>query len=568
MRNSQTRFSRNPAMINMDRSVIPISYKHKTTFNAGKLIPLKCREVLPGDSVVVDIAETIRMSTPVFPVMDSAYIDVYAFFVPNRLVWSHWKNFIGESAVAGFNSNVEYFVPSIPVPEGGFAEGGTADHLGIPIKAPNLGFVSALPFRGLRLIWNEYFRDENLQQPKLVNTGDTESDSTYDQLLPVAKFHDVFTSALPWPQKGDPVMLPISGDANVYSKILDHNSGELDKTIEFYRDNYGINSLYFGTKFPYSGEFSFSSAPLLVNPVSDFLGSGENIGFVTSGIGNEFINSNIDVSSVYAPVNLRADLASVTGATINQLRQAFAVQRLLERDALGGTRYRELLKSHFSVTVPDLTVQVPEYLGGHRQRIGMQQVVQTSSTSDVSPQGNVSGLSVTAKRDDNTIVKSFSEHGMIIYCACIRNDNSYQQGLEPFWYKRSRYDFYWPELAHIGEQPVLLKSIYAYGTKEENEEVFGYQEAWYDYRYCPNTISGEFRSNHSRSLDTWHYADWYESRPYLSAEWIASDSANIGRTLAVVDENLSDQFIADFRFDEKWTRIMPVYSVPGLIDHY
>lgn len=550
MRNQQSRFSRNPAQINMDRSRIPIDYKIYTTFDAGKLIPLKCREVLPGDSVVVDISEIVRGATPVFPVMDNAYIDVYAFFVPNRLVWSHWKNFIGESEVAGFDSNVEYFVPQMPISGEGFSEGGNADYLGLPTKAPNLGVVSALPFRALRLIWNEYFRDENLQQPKLVNTGDLELDYSLDDLLPVAKFHDEFTSALPWPQKGDPVLLPMSGNAPLIT-------GDNYENITSYK-NPGIR--FYDTQ----GSLVDTMAYTLSVTAQDNSPNGVIAGPLRA---SNPVDGNNGVGNL-VPANVYADLSRVNSATINQLRQAFAIQRLLERDALGGTRYRELLKAHFSVSVPDLTVQIPEYLGGHRQRIGMQQVVQTSSSDSTSPQGNVAGLSVTTKAEKNQIVKSFSEHGMIIYCCCVRNDNTYQQGMENFWWKRSRYDFYWPELAHIGEQPIPNKAIYAYGTSEENEEVFGYQEAWYDYRYCRNSVSGEFRSNHSRSLDAWHYADYYDELPRLSAEWIQSSSANIARTLAVTDEDQSDQFIAQFRFKETWTRIMPVYSIPGLIDHY
>lgn len=308
MRNSQTRFSRNPATIQMNRSVIPISYKHKTTFNAGKLIPLKCREVIPGDSVVVDMAETIRMSTPIFPVMDSAYLDVYAFFVPNRLVWSHWKNFVGESTVAGFDQDLEYFVPVLP--DTNFKEGGNADHFGIPTKAENLGDVSALPFRALRLIWNEFFRDENLQQPKLVNTGDIESDLTYDDLLPVAKFHDVFTSALPWPQKGDPVLMPMGDYADVYSSTNDLR----DST--YARDDYADN-----VKVGYKG-IDQGLSPFYLAATNNSMESNGPYSYsaLLGGAYGEGIGLSPDLSFL----NLKADLSSVTGATINQLRQANA----------------------------------------------------------------------------------------------------------------------------------------------------------------------------------------------------------------------------------------------------
>lgn len=588
MLDSSSRFSKAPS-ININRSVFPINWRHKTTFNAGKLVPLEVSEILPGDTISLDVSSLVRMATPINATMDDAYLDIFAFFVPNRLTWEHWVNLQGENTEGKWYSDVEYTVPTM-ANSVSHIRGGFFDHAGIPPRigttGPTLGGISALPLRGYQLIWNEWFRDENLQDPILVQKGDIQpifnaddypfDGYTEDSLLPVNKLHDYFTSALPSPQKGEAARVVLEGSGLVYPtdevndfRLRDNNLAPMgfyfvDSTGQLLSDDgAGI-----------SGNFTF---PMYAR--TDYDGPTS---YVKGTI--RTTNDAIDpqpISTLRYPIfnNLVADLTDGS-FTINDLRLASAVQRVLERDARSGTRYFEVLNAHFSVSNPDARLQRPEFLGARRIDVNVNQIIQTSNgISDVDALGTVGGYSKTADRG-SLFTKSFTEHGYLYILGCVRNMNSYQQGYHKHWRRSSRFDFYMPEFANIGETPVYNYEIYA-GTSID-DEIFGYQEAWAEYRYHPSTVSGGFRAVNGQNLglDSWHYADYYESTPTLSADWIQSSPTNIDRTLAITSQFGGDatgnsgstpestlggvQFIGDFYFKTNWTRPMPVYSIPGL----
>lgn len=536
-RNSEYNFAENP-QVGVSRSRFQRNNDNKTTFNTGDLIPIYLDEVLPGDTHQIDVACVMRMATPIFPVMDNAYCDFYFFFVPNRLLWEHWKEFMGENKQTAWTPKTEYSVPQVTAPKGGWEEGTLADYLGLPTKVEGIS-VSALPGRAYGLIYNEWFRNQNVTQPTLVEvtdattTGKNDGSATNDSAitlakpLKAAKVFDYYTGALPEPQKGEPITIPLAGDAPIVGKNV--NDG---KNIE-----YSLRVVDGGTV-----------------RVSDFYINAPDI---------KFPNGSTRVQDESQNAFLYADLGGVTAATINQLRQAFQIQKLLEKDARGGTRYREVLREHFGVISPDSRMQIPEYLGGYRLPINVSQVIQTSSSDETSPLGNTAALSVTTMNKP-MFTKSFTEHGFIMGLAVVRTDQTYQQGIERMWSRKGRYDYYWPVLANIGEQAILNKEIYAQGNTKD-EEAFGYQEAWADYRYKPSKVTGLFRSNAQQSLDAWHYAQDYDALPTLSTEWMEQNDTEMKRTLAV--QNQPD-FIADFYFMNKTTRCMPVYSIPGLIDHH
>lgn len=572
-RNSNSRFAQAP-QVDIQRSTFDRSSGHKTTFNAGKLVPIYVDEVLPGDTFEMKTSAIIRGSTPIFPVMDNANLDIYFFFVPNRLVWDHWKEFNGENTTNKWEQTIEYSIPQMapPLSNGtvvGWEKGTLADYMGIPtLVGPGASqtnpeyTVNHLPFRAYCLIWNEWFRDQNLQDPVLIDTGDSQTNGTHlipedtkyktaiyqaaltgANLLPVNKYFDYFTGALPEPQKGPEVLLPLGTTApvitqNEANKIT--SKASMTFTGNAFTELAKVHSIGIQTIGTHQGKLAFNPEPGALGPTYQ--------------------------SAI--PNNLAADLTNATAATINELRLAFQLQRLYERDARGGTRYIEIIKSHFGITSPDARLQRPEYLGGERIPINIDQVIQTSGTAEgTTPQGNTGAYSLTGNQG-SYFKHSFVEHGYVLGLACIRTEHTYQQGLEKIWNRKNRFDFYWPALANIGEQAILNKEIYLQPIKSTNEEAFGYQEAWAEYRYKPSRVSSTFRSNLTTgSLDAWHYADYYKKLPVLSAEWIEETYKNVDRTLAV-QSTVEDQYIADFWFKCKCTRPMPIYSIPGLIDHH
>lgn len=546
-RNSEYNFAQNP-QVGVSRSRFQRNSDNKTTFNTGDLIPIYLDEVLPGDTHEIDVACVMRMATPIFPVMDNAFCDFYFFFVPNRLIWEHWKEFMGENKKTAWTPKTEYSIPQVTAPAEGWEEGTLADYFGLPTKVKGIS-VSALPGRAYGLIYNEWFRNQNITQPTLVEvtdattTGKNDGSKTNDSAitlakpLKAAKVFDYYTGALPEPQKGEPISLPLTGNANVIALI----NGEPDESRVYFRDGYP--STTGETKYAYGN--------------NETSASGKGTVYTLNGATKETGTAGGAYNELYA------DMSSVTAATINQLRQAFQIQKLLEKDARGGTRYREVLREHFGVISPDSRMQIPEYLGGYRLPINVSQVIQTSSTDNTSPLGNTAALSVTTMNKP-MFTKSFTEHGFIMGLAVVRTDQTYQQGIERMWSRTGRYDYYWPVLANIGEQAILNKEIYAQGNATDNE-AFGYQEAWADYRYKPSKVTGLFRSNAKQSLDAWHYAQDYNALPTLSTDWMEQGEAEMKRTLAVPSQ---PDFIADFYFMNKTTRCMPVYSIPGLIDHH
>lgn len=561
-RNVESHFSLNPTRLDIGRSRFDRSSSVKLSFNVGDIIPFYVDEVLPGDTFNVKTSKVVRMQSLITPIMDNIYLDTYFFFVPNRLVWNHWKQFNGENTESAWLPTTEYEVPQITSPATtGWEIGTIADYMGIPTGVPNLS-VNAMPFRAYALIVNEWFRDENLTDPLNipvddttvagVNTGNYVTDVAKGGLpFKAAKYHDYFTSCLPAPQKGPDVSIPVAtgGTINVVGngKALAISTGSglagltatTDGVLHNFNNVYGANLTNAGTGKPTGGSIS-----------------GNALGVPTAEqLGDDLANSGL----------IGVQSAVAQAATINQLRLAFQVQKLYERDARGGTRYIEILKAHFGVTSPDARLQRPEYLGGNRIPININQIVQQSQTTDQSPQGNPVGLSVTADNHDD-FVKSFVEHGYVIGLMVARYDHTYQQGIERMWSRKDRFDYYWPVFANIGEQAVLNKEIFAQGTDEDNE-VFGYQEAWADYRYKPNRVAGEMRSQYAQSLDVWHLADDYDQLPALSDAWIREDSKTVDRVIAVSEVN-ANQLFADIYIANRTTRPMPMYSVPGLIDHH
>ena len=547
-RNSESRFAQVPRA-EIRRARFKRDFSNITTINEGDLVPLYVDEVLPGDTISCDMNGLIRMSTPLYPVMDNCYLDTYAFFVPCRLLWEHWENLMGQNDSSYWAEKTEYSVPQTTAPSGGWNVGTIADYMGIPTQVANLK-VNSMPFRAYARIWNEWFRDENLQQPVVQdiddanntgsNTGTELTDAQNGGLpLKVAKYHDYFTSCLPEPQKGEAAGIPVNiGQIPVTTGDPDgRTAGEYD--------------LFMGLFGKGAGNLGFTgfANSLTVNNGNGRVGTNKNVE-VTTAIGTGF-----------APVNLVTEDVNAAIITINELRQAIALQHILEADARGGTRYTELLAHEFGVTSPDSRLQRSEYLGGTRVPININQVIQQSATTDASPQGNTAAYSMTTLRN-KMCNYSAVEHGYLIILGAIRVDHSYQQGLSRMWTRKGRFDFYHPMLANLSEMAVLNKEIYAQGTAED-DEVFGYQEAWADYRYHPNIVTGEMRSTYAQTLDAWHYGDHYEKLPTLSSTWIQEGTENIDRTLAVQSEN-SHQFICDFFFDQTWTRPMPIYSIPGL----
>jgi hypothetical protein len=526
------------------RSSFDRSHGYKTTFDSGYLVPFYVDEALPGDTFNLHATLFSRLATPIVPLMDNLFMDTFYFAVPIRLIWENWERFNGAQDDPG--DSTDYLIPQISPPSGGWPVGSLSDYFGLPTGVDNLE-VSTLWHRAYNLIWNEWFRDENLQDSVLVPRDDGPDDDSDYVLLRRGKRHDYFTSSLPWPQKGPGVELPIGGTANIIGSTPVYGTGKTLGLTTNMTNGFGTSG---GS--PITALSGLFGSNVGVSP------SGTAATAVGIGVTSNGVNSGMAVSGT----GLLADLSTASAVTINAFREAFQLQKLFERDARGGTRYTEILRSHFGVVSPDARLQRPEYLGGSSSRIIINPVAQTGSTNATTPQGNLAGFGLVSDSRGG-FVKSFVEHCVIIGLVNVRADLTYQQGIPRMFSRQTRYDFYWPALSHLGEQAVLNQEIYATGTSTD-QDVFGYQERWSEYRYFPSQITGQFRSTYSTPLDIWHLSQKFDTLPVLNSEFIQDDPP-IDRVIAVPSE---PQFLFDSYIQLHCARPMPVYSVPGLVDHF
>lgn len=590
------RFAVNPVNVDISRSMFNMDHSVKFSCNVGEVIPFDCMEVLPGDTFEIDTSKVIRLQPLVAPIMDEVILDTYWFFVPNRLTWIHWQEFMGENTSSAWTPQVEYNIPTITPPltdktiSGttftnvyGWNVGTIADYLGIPVGIEVDGIsseenhfpVSALPFRAYALICDQWFRSEAIMDPVHVHIDDTNRNgvNTGDQVTDIelggkpfiaCKFFDYFTGALPSPQRGNSVSVPIVNAGNEYMQVLPYNSKpglDIGDTVPA-SNRYDI-------KFGYTNASSNYQLKSMSYPHHTIITDTGNFKVLNANSSEAFT-----ANEILLPTNLYAKLPDINSVTINDLRMAFAIQKYLEKQARYGGRYQEFIKAFFNVDSPDARLQRTEYLGGSRVSLNINQVEQTSATMETgTPLGDVAGMSVTADSHSD-FSKSFTEHGFLIGCAVVRYHHSYQDSTHKMWMRKTPYEFYNPVFANIGEVPVYRRELYGYDliSQRSNSEaraktVFGYQEAWAEYRYMPSRVAGELRSIYQTPLDMWHLGDHYEGLPSLSPEWLREDKSNLDRCLAVTSD-VSNQVICDFFIQTKAVRPMPLYSIPGLIDHH